>query len=89
MLWNDDKPHFCGLICGLLGVLNFTSCFHMVIIHCGDKTHIVYELQAHLRFLYGLPATMATKNKQSAIRPCKTKVTDDRFLLRKFCNFAI
>ena len=28
----------------------------MIIIHSGD-------LQAHLIFLYGLPATMATKNK--------------------------
>ena len=33
----------------------------MVIILSGDNTRIVYELQAHLIFLYGLPATMAPK----------------------------
>ena len=35
----------------------------LVIIHSSDNTSIVYELQAHLISLYGLPATMATKNK--------------------------
>ena len=47
----------------------FISCFYMVIIHIGDNTRIVYELQAHLIFLYGHHATMANKNTQSVIRP--------------------
>ena len=47
----------------------FTSCFSMVIINSGDNMLIVYELQAHFIFLHGLHTTMATKNKQSVIRP--------------------
>ena len=43
----------------------FKPCLYMGIIHeC-----IVHELYADLLFLYGLPATMATKNTQSVIRP--------------------
>ena len=47
----------------------------LVIIHSSDNIRIVCELHAHLIFLYGLTATMATKNAQSVIRPYITQVT--------------
>ena len=53
----------------------FKPCFYMVVIHSGGNTHIVYELQAYLIFLYGLASTMITKNTQLVDMPYKTQVT--------------
>ena len=50
----------------------FKPCFYMVVIHSGGNTRIVYELQAHLIFLYGLASTMITKNTQLVDMPYKT-----------------